>query len=231
MTCGVLCFTPTSSGHTGVNTPQIGFHDPQALHKGASGSTKKEPNGSFLEGKADHQMHCPFCRSDDTRVIDSRTNDDGTNVRRRRQCTDCNRRFTTVENAVLLVIKRNGVVEAFDRSKIINGVKKACQGRPVSDADLAILASKVEENLRLGGFAEIDAHDIGLAVLSPLRELDEIAYMRYASVYRSFESLQDFETEIAMLRAGLIGEVAAASTTESNISVSDRDGSASLQKQ
>jgi transcriptional repressor NrdR len=76
-------------------------------------------------------MHCPFCRSDDTRVIDSRTNDDGTNVRRRRQCTDCNRRFTTVENAVLLVIKRNGVVEAFDRSKIINGVKKACQGRPV----------------------------------------------------------------------------------------------------
>lgn len=176
-------------------------------------------------------MHCPFCRSDDTRVIDSRTNDDGTNVRRRRQCTDCNRRFTTVETAVLLVIKRNGVVEAFDRSKIINGVKKACQGRPVSDADLAILASKVEENLRLGGFAEIDAHDIGLAVLSPLRELDEIAYMRYASVYRSFESLQDFETEIAMLRAGLIGEVAAASTTESNISVSDRDGSASLQKQ
>ncbi len=135
------------------------------------------------------------------------------------------------QNAVLLVIKRNGVVEAFDRSKIINGVKKACQGRPVSDADLAILASKVEENLRLGGFAEIDAHDIGLAVLSPLRELDEIAYMRYASVYRSFESLQDFETEIAMLRAGLIGEVAAASTTESNISVSDRDGSASLQKQ
>lgn len=172
-------------------------------------------------------MHCPFCRSEDTKVIDSRTNEDGTQVRRRRQCVDCSRRFTTTENAMLLVIKRNGVVEVFDRSKIINGVRKACQGRPVTEADLAVLAQRVEEALRLEGLAEIDAHDVGLAVLTPLRELDEVAYLRYASVYRSFDSLEDFEAEISLLRAGLVGDSAAAYAAEDFISVGDRDGSAS----
>ena len=171
-------------------------------------------------------MHCPFCRSEDTKVIDSRTNDDGTQVRRRRQCFDCSRRFTTTENAMLLVIKRNGVVENFDRNKIVNGVRKACQGRPVTEADLAVLAQRVEETLRLEGLAETDAHDVGLAVLTPLRELDEIAYLRYASVYRSFDSLEDFEAEIALLRAGLVGDTAAAYAGENFISVGDRDGSA-----
>ncbi|MFM1905573.1 MAG: hypothetical protein RIT32_369 [Actinomycetota bacterium] len=172
-------------------------------------------------------MHCPFCRSEDTKVIDSRTNEDGTQVRRRRQCIDCARRFTTTENAMLLVIKRNAVVESFDRSKIVNGVRKACQGRPVTEADLAVLAQRVEEALRLEGLAEIDAHDVGLAVLTPLRELDEVAYLRYASVYRSFDSLEDFEAEIALLRAGLVGDTAAAYAADSFISVGDRDGSAS----
>ncbi|MBM3691437.1 MAG: transcriptional repressor NrdR, partial [Actinobacteria bacterium] len=112
-------------------------------------------------------MHCPFCRSEDTKVIDSRTNDDGTQVKRRRQCVDCSRRFSTAENAMLQVIKRNGVIESFDRNKIINGVRKACQGRPVTEADLAGLAQRVEETLRLEGLAEVDAHDVGLAVLTP----------------------------------------------------------------
>jgi len=172
-------------------------------------------------------MHCPFCRSEDTKVIDSRTNDDGTQVKRRRQCVDCSRRFSTAENAMLQVIKRNGVIESFDRNKIINGVRKACQGRPVTEADLAGLAQRVEETLRLEGLAEVDAHDVGLAVLTPLRELDEIAYLRYASVYRSFDSLEDFEAEIALLRAGLLGDTAAAYAPDQFVSVGDRDGSAS----
>jgi len=99
-----------------------------------------------------------------------------------------------------MVIKRNGVVEPFSRDKIVSGVRKACQGRPVTDADLAVLAQKVEEAIRATGAAQIDANDIGLAILPPLRELDEVAYLRFASVYQSFESLEDFESAITLLR-------------------------------
>lgn len=146
-------------------------------------------------------MHCPFCRHGDSRVVDSRTADDGMSIRRRRECPSCGRRFTTVETASLSVVKRNGVSEAFSRDKIVSGVKKACQGRPVSDDDLALLAQKVEETIRSAGHAEIDALDIGLAILPPLRELDEIAYLRFASVYQAFDTLDDFEAAIAQLRA------------------------------
>ncbi|MDN4483982.1 transcriptional regulator NrdR [Demequina lignilytica] len=146
-------------------------------------------------------MHCPFCRHGDSRVVDSRTADDGTSIRRRRECPSCGRRFTTVETASLTVVKRNGVSEPFSRDKIVSGVKKACQGRPVSDDDLALLAQRVEETLRSNGQAEIDAPDIGLAILPPLRELDEIAYLRFASVYQAFATLDDFEDAIARLRA------------------------------
>ena len=145
-------------------------------------------------------MHCPFCRYSDSRVIDSRTSDDGLSIRRRRQCPECGRRFSTTENASLMVIKRNGVVEAFSREKIVLGVRKACQGRPVTDADLAQLAQKVEENLRATGASQLDANDIGLAILPELRQLDEVAFLRFASVYQAFENLNDFELAIAQLR-------------------------------
>jgi transcriptional repressor NrdR len=146
-------------------------------------------------------MHCPFCRHADSRVVDSRVTDDGTAIRRRRQCPECNRRFTTVETASLTVVKRSGATEAFSRAKVLAGVRKACQGRPVTEDQLALLAQRVEEVVRASGAAEIDAHDVGLAILGPLRELDEVAYLRFASVYRSFESLEDFDAEIALLRA------------------------------
>jgi transcriptional repressor NrdR len=146
-------------------------------------------------------MFCPFCRHPDSRVIDSRTSDDGLAIRRRRQCPECGRRFSTTETASLTVIKRSGIVEPFSREKIVSGVRKACQGRPVSDADLALLAQKVEETIRSTGVAQIDANDIGLAILPPLRELDEVAYLRFASVYQAFESLDDFESAITVLRA------------------------------
>ena len=146
-------------------------------------------------------MHCPFCHYTDSRVMDSRTADDGTAIRRRRQCPQCNRRFTTVETTSLSVVKRSGVTEPFSRSKVLVGVRKACQGRPVTDDDLARLAQKVEEVIRAQGSAEVDAHEVGLAVLGPLRELDEIAYLRFASVYQAFESLEDFESAITLLRA------------------------------
>ena len=145
-------------------------------------------------------MFCPFCRHPDSRVIDSRTSDDGTSIRRRRQCPECGRRFSTLETASLSVIKRSGVVEPFSREKIVSGVRKACQGRPVSDADLALLAQKVEESIRATGVSQIDANEIGLSILPPLRELDEVAYLRFASVYQGFDSLDDFEAAITLLR-------------------------------
>ncbi|MFV0427506.1 MAG: transcriptional regulator NrdR [Beutenbergiaceae bacterium] len=145
-------------------------------------------------------MHCPFCRHPDSRVIETRTADDGSSIRRRRQCPECGRRFTTLETTSLVVVKRSGAVVPFSRDKIAAGVRKACQGRPVSEDQIALLAQQVEESIRSTGAAEVDAHEVGLAILGPLRELDEIAYLRFASVYQSFSSLDDFEAAIATLR-------------------------------
>jgi len=147
-------------------------------------------------------MHCPFCRHPDSRVIDSRTADDGLSIRRRRQCPECGRRFSTVETARLAVLKRGGVVEQFSREKIVAGVRKAAQGRPVTEDDLAILAQRVEETIRATGQSPVRSEEIGLAILEPLRELDTVAYLRFASVYQGFDSLEDFEKAIAMLRGG-----------------------------
>jgi transcriptional repressor NrdR len=144
-------------------------------------------------------MHCPFCRHGDSRVLDSREADEGRSIRRRRTCMECGRRFTTMEEAVLVVLKRCGVREPFSRSKIEAGVRKACQGRPVDDDALASLAQSVEEAIRAEGIHEVSSHDVGLAILGPLRSLDEVAYLRFASVYKNFESLADFEREIALL--------------------------------
>jgi transcriptional repressor NrdR len=117
---------------------------------------------------------------------------------------ECGRRFSTTETASLAVIKRSGVIEPFSREKVVLGVKKACQGRPVTDSDLAVLAQKVEETIRSTGASQIEANDIGLAILPPLRELDEVAYLRFASVYQAFESLDDFEAAIGQLRASTV---------------------------
>jgi transcriptional repressor NrdR len=146
-------------------------------------------------------MYCPFCRNPDSRVVDSRIQDDGSAIRRRRQCPKCGRRFTTIETTSLTVVKRSGVGEPFSRSKVINGVRKACQGRPVTEDDLAMLAQEVEETVRGSGAAEIQAHEVGLAILGPLRKLDHVAYLRFASVYQSFDSLEDFEAAIQLLRS------------------------------
>jgi transcriptional repressor NrdR len=146
-------------------------------------------------------MHCPYCKHIDTKVLDSRVSDDGCSIRRRRVCQDCEKRFTTVELMQLTVLKRSGATEPFNRDKAVAGVRKACKGRPVSEDDLARLGQEVEDQLRLAGSAEIAAHEVGLAILAPLRHLDEVTYLRFASVYRGFDSADDFEAEIALLRA------------------------------
>lgn len=149
-------------------------------------------------------MNCPFCRSAETRVVDSRSTEDGSAIRRRRQCPSCGQRFTTIETLTILIVKRSGVVEPFSRDKVLAGVRKACQGRPVTEDDLAHLSQQVESQLRSTGTAAIASHDVGMAILVPLRVLDEVAYLRFASVYRSFESMEDFESEITLLRASAI---------------------------
>jgi transcriptional repressor NrdR len=146
-------------------------------------------------------VHCPFCRHPDTRVIDSRSTEDGAAIRRRRTCPECGRRFTTQETVLLMVSKRSGVTEPFSRDKVVAGVRRACQGRPVSEDSLAQLGQRVEEAIRAKGAAELPSNEVGLAILGPLRELDEVAYLRFASVYRGFESLADFEAEIEQLKA------------------------------
>jgi transcriptional repressor NrdR len=144
-------------------------------------------------------MHCPFCKHNDTKVLDSRVAEDGSSIRRRRSCQRCEQRFTTLELMQLTVVKRSGATEAFDRDKAIAGVRKACKGRPVSEDDLACLGQQVEDTLRGSGQAEFPAHEVGMAILGPLRELDDVAYLRFSSVYKQFESADDFEIEIASL--------------------------------
>jgi transcriptional repressor NrdR len=146
-------------------------------------------------------MRCPYCRHADSRVVDSREQDEGQAIRRRRSCQSCGRRFTTVEEATLSVIKRSGVTEPFSRGKVVSGVRRACQGRPVDEDALAQLAQAVEEAVRATGVAEVNSDEVGLAILGPLRELDEVAYLRFASVYQAFSSVDDFEKAIADLRS------------------------------
>ncbi|MET0736049.1 MAG: transcriptional regulator NrdR [Microbacterium sp.] len=162
-------------------------------------------------------MHCPLCRHPDSRVIDSRTSDDGLTSRRRRQCPEGGGGLTTVETASLNVVKRSGVIEPFSREKVMAGVRKACQGRPVTEGDIAMLAQSVEESLRQTGASQLDANEIGLAILGPLRELDEVAYLRFASVYQAFDSLEDFESAIGQLRVDHPRASASASTSSDGL--------------
>jgi transcriptional repressor NrdR len=146
-------------------------------------------------------MRCPYCRHSDSRVVDSREQDEGQSIRRRRSCSECGRRFTTVEEMTLAVLKRSGVTEPFSRQKVVSGVRRACQGRPVDEDALAQLAQTVEDTIRATGSAEVPSDEIGLAILGPLRQLDEVAYLRFASVYQAFTSIDDFEKAIADLRS------------------------------
>ena len=145
-------------------------------------------------------MHCPYCRHTDSKVLDSRVADDGATIRRRRQCPVCERRFTTTEQMQLVVVKRSGVVEPFHRDKVVSGVRKACKGRPVTEDQLARLGQLVEDAIRASGQPEIPADEVGVAILGPLRELDPVAYLRFASVYQHYSSVDDFEAEIRRLR-------------------------------
>ncbi|WP_054814166.1 transcriptional regulator NrdR [Nocardia arizonensis] len=153
-------------------------------------------------------MHCPYCRHPDSRVVDSREAEEGAAIRRRRSCPTCGRRFTTVETAILSVVKRSGVTEPFSREKVIRGVRRACQGREVDDDALNLLAQQVEDAVRAKGSPEVPSHEVGLAILGPLRDLDEVAYLRFASVYRSFTSAEDFEREIQHMRAARAASLA-----------------------
>jgi transcriptional repressor NrdR len=155
---------------------------------------------AFEPNKGGNDMRCPYCRHPDSRVVDSREHDEGQVIRRRRSCPECGKRFTTVEEATLAVIKRSGVTEPFSRTKVVNGVRRACQGRPVDEDALALLAQTVEEAIRATGCAEVPAPEVGLAILGPLRAMDEVAYLRFASVYQAFSSIDDFEKAISELR-------------------------------
>jgi transcriptional repressor NrdR len=146
-------------------------------------------------------MRCRWCGSAETRVVDSRPSDEGAAIRRRRECSSCGRRFTTFERAEALgltVIKRDGTKEMYDRDKVISGVRKAIKNRPVSEEEAAQLAGSVEEKLR-GRGPEATSQEVGLEVLAALRGLDEIAYMRFASVYKDFQEVGDFERELGLL--------------------------------
>ena len=146
-------------------------------------------------------MRCPSCGGLDDKVIDSRTADDGGAIRRRRECITCNRRFTTyerVEEAPLVVVKRSGQRVPFERTKIVDGIRAAAKNRPVGAEQLEALGAEIEETLRLDG-PEVSSEQIGRAVLDRLRTLDEVAYLRFVSVYKGFEDLTDFEREVVLL--------------------------------
>ena len=149
-------------------------------------------------------MKCPFCTHDDTRVVDSRLGKEGNNLRRRRECVDCERRFTTyerVEETLPLVIKKDGRREAFDRLKIISGIQRACEKRPVSIATIEKVVDQLEVTLQESGEKEIDSSRIGEAIMEALQSLDEVAYVRFASVYRQFRDINEFMSELTDILA------------------------------
>jgi transcriptional repressor NrdR len=146
-------------------------------------------------------VRCPSCAAVDDKVVDSRGTDDGTAIRRRRECLGCGRRFTTferLEDVPLLVVKRSGDRVTFDRDKIEAGVRAAAKGRPVTDQQLALLATEIEDQVRLVG-GEVPSEQVGVAVLERLRELDKVAYLRFASVYKDFDDPSDFQREVRLL--------------------------------
>ncbi|MCA9740042.1 MAG: transcriptional repressor NrdR [Deferribacteres bacterium] len=148
-------------------------------------------------------MRCPFCGHVDSKVLDSRANNNARSVRRRRECLSCGRRFTTkeyVEESPLYVIKSDGSREVFNRDKVLKGVQLACNKRPISSDEIENLVDRVENCLRDKNNSEIEAMQIGLEVMNELRELDEVAYVRFASVYRKFQDKEEFISELRGLQ-------------------------------
>jgi len=147
-------------------------------------------------------MRCPHCKGLEDKVVDSRLAEEGSAIRRRRECLGCGRRYTTFERGEpvgLRIVKRSGDGEPYDRGKVVAGLIKACKNRPVSEADIERLADEIEEHLREGGRNEVPSAEVGLATLDRLREVDEVAYVRFASVYKDFQELNDFEQEVGLL--------------------------------
>jgi transcriptional repressor NrdR len=147
-------------------------------------------------------MRCPYCAVEEDKVVDSRLAEEGRVIRRRRECLGCGRRYTTFERAEevpLLVVKRNGDEEPFERSKVVEGILRACKNRPVTPAEVEELVDDVEESMRATGERPVPTSIIGREVLERLRNLDEVAYLRFASVYKDFQELTDFERELGRL--------------------------------
>jgi transcriptional repressor NrdR len=147
-------------------------------------------------------VRCPYCQTDDDKVVDSRPADDGASVRRRRECLGCGRRFSTTERVVelpLMVVKRSGLKEPFERAKLAAGIERAVTGTTVVDPRLEDLAAEIEEEARAEG-PEVTSERLGLAVLEHLREIDPVSYLRFASVYKGFEGVADFEAAVSELR-------------------------------
>lgn len=144
-------------------------------------------------------MKCPFCHVDNDRVIDSRTCEEGSAIRRRRECLGCRRRYTTyerVERTTIKVVKKDGIRVPFDRQRIKAGLEKACWKRPISDLQMEEIVTDIENHLEANFESEVESRYLGELVMQRLRELDKIAYVRFASVYRQFEDVQDFVDEL-----------------------------------
>lgn len=147
-------------------------------------------------------MRCPYCRNSDAKVVDSRDADSGLAIRRRRECLDCSRRFTTyerVEAVPLRVLKRSGVLEPYRREKVEDGIRKACKNRPVTEEQVQALTDDIEAAVWPAGTSETSSQALGIAILDRLRILDPVAYLRFASVYKDFQEVSDFEREVGLL--------------------------------
>lgn len=147
-------------------------------------------------------MKCPYCGHEESKVVDSRSTEDNTAIRRRRECLKCRKRYTTyekIENLPILVIKKNMEREYFDRDKMLNGLIKACQKRPVSRQELESIADDIEKTINNKMITEINSSDIGEMVMKRLKDIDEVSYVRFASVYRQFKDINTFMEEIKNL--------------------------------
>ena len=147
-------------------------------------------------------MKCPYCSSLDSKVVDSRNGKDGTSIRRRRECLNCSRRFTTyerIEELNLVIVKKDGRREPFDRAKVIDGLEKACEKRPISVEVIEQLVTDLERELQEKGEREVESKEIGERLIGKLYEIDEVAYVRFASVYRSFKDVNQFMDELKEL--------------------------------
>ena len=147
-------------------------------------------------------MKCPFCSFEDSKVVDSRPTDEGTSIRRRRECLHCGKRFTTyetVESLPMVVVKKDGSRQSFDRSKVLRGIQRSCEKRPVSAADMERMASEIEQELQNSLEREVSTVVIGEKVMEKLKKADEVAYVRFASVYQQFADVESFFNELKKL--------------------------------